>query len=225
MFHGCLGHARYNSLSSLFNSLPESASYETRAAILLSLFQLAVSKDDFGVLAPALASLPAWISSEWNVTDSSAQDQIMASFVQALDKSSSSEKGEPIRSLLQPYANENTSDDLKAKLLLYTLASSNVFEIESLPKVSSDATLAKLREVFLTGTVQDLSNLAGSLPAPLEKEKVEEKLHYAVLADYCSKKVGQTVSYDEVAEVLGLAGSSDVEDRAMEVESWVIASE
>jgi len=213
------------SLSSIFNSLSESVSYETRSSILLSLFKLAVEKDNLAILSPALAALPTWLSSEWAIQDTSAADKILSSLVEVLEGSSSDDKAEIVRQLLLSYANGHTDENLRSKLLLYTLASSSAFDIESLPSVSSNGDLAKVREIFLSGSISDLSSVSSNLPAPLNASKVQEKLQYVLLADYCSNKVGHSISYDEVAKVLGLESSTDEEDRAMEVESWIIASE
>ena len=216
-------------LSSLFNSLSDSTIYETRASILLSLFKLAVSRDDLSILSSALTSLPDWLSHEWGISDSAASDKIVATVVEVLehegDNSSEQERHEAIRLLLLAYANENTDDTLKSKLLLYTLASNTTFSIELLPSISPDSQLAKIKEIFLSGTLEDLSNASSDLPAPLYAEKLKENMQYVILADYCSSKVGQTISYEEVASVLGLKGEGDEEDRAMEIEAWIIASE
>merc|ERR1712093_255593 len=133
--------------------------------------------------------------------------------------------------LLLEYCNQNTSDELKSKLLLHTLSSTTIHDIESLPSASSASTAAnleQLRDIFLSGSAADLSSFLSSnqasLPPSFAPETLEEKLQYIILADYCSKKVGQTISYDEVASVLGLEGKGDEEDRAMEVEGWVIAT-
>merc|ERR1712093_442046 len=211
-------NARYNSLSSLYNSLPSSASSNTRSAIVLRLFKLAVSRDDLTTLSTPLAALPQWLSSEWGITESSESDKLMGQFVEILEGSSSaSETGE-------------TSEAVR-KLLLDTLSSTTIHDIESLPSASSASTAAnleQLRDIFLSGSAADLSSFLSSnqasLPPSFAPEKLEEKLQYIILADNCSKKVGQTISYDEVASVLGLEGKGDEEDRAMEVEGWVIAT-
>jgi len=228
-------NARYNSLSSLYNSLPSSASSNTRSAIVLRLFKLAVSRDDLTTLSTPLAALPQWLSSEWGITESSESDKLMGQFVEILEGSSSAsetgETSEAVRKLLLEYCNQNTSDELKSKLLLHTLSSTTIHDIESLPSASSASTAAnleQLRDIFLSGSAADLSSFLSSnqasLPPSFAPEKLEEKLQYIILADYCSKKVGQTISYDEVASVLGLEGKGDEEDRAMEVEGWVIAT-
>lgn len=59
----------------------------------------------------------------------------------------------------------------------------------------------------------------------MDKEKLKEKLQYVILADYCSDNVGNDITYDQVADVLGLSkDEGDEEERAMQVEIWVIAS-
>lgn len=216
----------YTSLSSLFNCLPESTSAATRSQILLDLFQLAVSKDDLAVLSNALSALPTWLSSEWGVSDSAEADTQVAQFVQALEGASDkAEAGEAIRTLLAAYAGDNTSEELKDKLVLYTLASSTAFDVEALPRSSSSGPVSQLRHIFQSGSLADLSSVSEQLPAPLEKEKLQEKLQYILLADFASTKVGKEISYDEIAQALGLDASADAEDRALEVESWIIASE
>ena len=211
------------SLSSLFNSLPESTSAATRSAILLNLFKLAAASDDLSLLRGAVSALPTWLTSEWNISEGA--DQYLLTFVEALESASDKEEaGELVRRLLLDYTNANTSDELKSKLLLYTLASSTVFDVEALPVPSSSSSLVQLREIFLTGGLKDLSSVS-DLPAPLDQAKLTEKLQHVLLADFASTKVGQDVSYEEVAAALGLQTSGDEEDQAMEVESWIIASE
>jgi len=217
--------ARYSALSSLFNSLPESAASTTRSNILLNLFQLAASKDDLAVLSNATSALPTWLSAEWSISESSEADKTMSRFVAALEGASDKqEAGEAIRRMLQAYAGENTAEELREKLVLYTLASGTAFDVEGLPKTSGNSSIAQLREIFQNGTLADLSSFSGDLPAPLEKEKLQEKLQYILLADFASKKIGAEISYDEIAAALGLDSSADPEDRALEVESWIIAT-
>ena len=211
-------------LSSLYNSLPESTPYETRSHILLSLFSLAVSRDDLSVLSSALESLPTWVSREWGISDSSVADKILLSFVEAIEQGSSEGRYQAIQSLLLAYTNENTDEALKRKLVLYSLASDDIFDIESLTPLASDDPLAKLMDIFVRGSSSDLSGVSNNLPPPLNAEKLKEKLQYILLADYCSNKVGQTVTYDEVAQILGLQEGGDGEEKAMEVEAWIIAS-
>merc|ERR1711939_749894 len=138
-------NAPYNSLSSLYNSLPSSASSNTRSAIVLRLFKLAVSRDDLTTLSTPLAALPQWLSSEWGITESSESDKLMGQFVEILEGSSSAsetgETSEAVRKLLLEYCNQNTSDELKSKLLLHTLSSTTIHDIESLPTASSAANL------------------------------------------------------------------------------------
>lgn len=223
-------NARYNALSSLFNALPESAAYQTRSSILLSLFKLAVSRDDLNVLSSALLALPSWVSREWNITDSSEQDKIVSQYVEVLESSKEKEESsELVRKLLFAYAGSNTSESLREKLLYYTLAHPNNLhdvDLESLPS-SNNNTLNQLKDIFLSGSVQDLESFFssnGDLSSQLDKEKLKEKLQYVILADYCANKVGQDITYDEVADVLGLPKDGDEEDRAMQVEIWVIAT-
>lgn len=157
--------------------------------------------------------------------DSSEADKIVASFVSTLESASDkAEAGESIRRLLAAYAGDNTSEELKDKLVLYTLASNTTFDVEALPRSSSAGSVSQLRSVFASGSLSDLAGIR-DIPAPLEKEKLQEKLQYILLADFASKNVGKEISYDEIAKVLGLDASSDAEDRALEVESWIIASE
>ena len=149
----------------------------------------------------------------------------MSRFVAALEGASDKqEAGEAIRRMLQAYAGENTAEELREKLVLYTLASGTAFDVEGLPKTSGNSSIAQLREIFQNGTLADLSSFSGDLPAPLEKEKLQEKLQYILLADFASQKIGAEISYDEIAAALGLDSSADPEDRALEVESWIIAS-
>lgn len=225
MIHVC-------SLTSLYNSLPSTAASSTRSTVVLRLFKLAISRDDLHTLSTPLAALPRWLSSEWGISESSESDKVMGQFVDILESSTSadsSETTEALRKLLLEYCNQNTSDELKSRLIIYTLSSATIHDIESLPTPSSPSNLVQLREIFLSGSSADLSSFLSSnqtsLPQSLSADKLQEKLQYIVLADYCSKKVGQTISYEEVASVLGLASQGDEEERAMEVEGWVIASE
>lgn len=220
------------SLSSLFNALPESATYQTRTSILLSLFKLAVSRDDLQVLSSALTALPSWVSKEWNIENTSEQDSIISQFVDVIETSKEKEESsELVRKLLFSYADENTSESLKEKLLFYTLAHpTNLHDVdlESLPSSSSSNALNQLKDIFLSGSVKDLESFLSSnsdISSKVDKEKLKEKLQYIILADYCADKVGQDITYDEVADVLGLSKDGDEEDRAMQVEIWVIASE
>ncbi|KAK9896883.1 hypothetical protein P389DRAFT_168600 [Cystobasidium minutum MCA 4210] len=226
-------HARYNALSSLFNALPESVTYQTRTSILLSLFKLAISKDDLSILTSALDALPSWVSSEWSISDSSVQDSIISQFVNLLEGAKEAEEAnELVRKLLYTYTGQNTSDELKEKLLFYTLANTSSFhdvDLESLPRSGSNNALNALKDIFLSGTVADLesffsNNGSDELVKKLDQEKLKEKLQYVILADYCAGSVGTDITYDQVAEVLGLKIEGDEEERAMQVEIWVIAT-
>jgi hypothetical protein len=184
-----------------------------------------------------LISLPTWISSEWQISDTSAQDTLISQFIDILESNGNgaedkTETNEQVRKLLTSYANENASDALKEKLLFYTLSNpTNLHDVdlESLPSTSSNNALNNLKEIFLSGSLADLDTFFNAsenaeLVQKLDKENIKEKLQYVILADYCAKKVGQDVKYQEVADVLGLK-SQDEEEMGMEVEIWVIASE
>lgn len=159
----------------------------------------------------------------------------MSSFINTLESSASSsskeESAELVRKLLYSYAGQNTSEELREKLLFYTLSHpSNLHDVdlESLPTSSNNTSLNQLKDIFLQGSVQDLEQFFssnGELVDKLDKEKIKEKLQYVILADYCAGKVGDDITYDQVADVLGLPKDGDEEDRAMQVEIWVIASE
>lgn len=223
------------SLSSLFNALPDSVTYQTRTIILLSLFTLAISKDDPSILSSAVSSLPSWVSSEWSISSTSEQDSIISQFVTLLEGAKEKEEAnELVRKLLYEYTGANTAEELKEKLLFYTIANTSSFhdvDLESLPSSSSNSSLNSLKDIFLSGSVADLDSFYANssnsdLVSKLEQEKLKEKLQYVILADYCANNVGNDITYEQVADVLGLQNDAqDEEERAMQVEIWVIASE
>lgn len=196
----------------------------------MSLFTLAIYKDDLSILSTALLSLPSWVSSEWGITDTAVADKYISTIVKVLESANDSEEAkDAVRKLLYAYVGQNTSDELREKLLFYTLAhpvNLHDVDLESLPSTSNES-LNKLKDIFLQGSITDLEAFFNSntdLSSKLDKEKLKEKLQYVILADYCADKVGKDITYQQVADVLGLSKDGDEEERAMQVEIWVIAS-
>ena len=155
----------------------------------------------------------------------SQADEVVTTVVTSLEKV---QAGEDIRRLLLAYVDANSADALKEKLLIYSLASDaqDAYEIESLPSPTQNQQLAQLRDIFLGGSLQDLQSAssASDLPKSLNAQKLQDKLRYVILSDYCFTRVGQTATYAEVAQAISLEQSGDEDEQAMEVESWIIAS-
>ncbi|KAL7007700.1 hypothetical protein EMMF5_002776 [Cystobasidiomycetes sp. EMM_F5] len=218
--------ARYASLSSLLNSLPATAPASLRSSLLLRLVQSACARGDTSVLSSALTTAPQWFKKEWQFASSTDADAAIGDIVQALE---GVDANESVRRLLLSYCDANTSDSLKHKLLQYTLASTSQdsYDLQSLPSSSSNQQLAQIQKIFISGSIADLDSFLGQntdLTKPLKAESLREKLQYVILADFCAGKIGESVSYDEIANAVGLKSSDDEEERAMEVESWVIAT-
>lgn len=220
----CVGFSY--SLSSLLNSLPATAPASLRSSLLLRLVQSACARGDTSVLSSALTTAPQWFKKEWQFASSTDADAAIGDIVQALE---GVDANESVRRLLLSYCDANTSDSLKHKLLQYTLASTSQdsYDLQSLPSSSSNQQLAQIQKIFISGSIADLDSFLGQntdLTKPLKAESLREKLQYVILADFCAGKIGESVSYDEIANAVGLKSSDDEEERAMEVESWVIAS-
>lgn len=215
----------YRSLSALLNSLPDSAPAALRISIFSSLVQAACNRNELPIIRPALSALPRWLKQEWQVQSTSQADEVVSTVVASLEKV---QAGEDIRRLLLAYVDANSADALKEKLLIYSLASDaqDAYEIESLPSPTQNQQLAQLRDIFLGGSLQDLQSAssASELPKPLNAQKLQDKLRYVILSDYCFTRVGQTATYAEVAQAISLEQSGDEDEQAMEVESWIIAS-
>ncbi|GAA5836564.1 hypothetical protein JCM11251_007111 [Rhodosporidiobolus azoricus] len=224
--------ARYTALATLFNALPSSLS-TAKLETLTALVSFAASNDDAPVLAPTLASLPAIFAALSLPTPADADKTVLA-LAQALASHGAREEA---RRVLESHlsqkgqAHEQTAEkgQLADLFVALSLAAPTVYDLAplaSLPSPPASPALAKLLSLFLTGDLSSFSSFDfSSLPAiegaSLEKDVLEKKIRLVKLAELCAERVGETVSYKEIQETLGLDQQSG-EDEGEEVETWVI---
>lgn len=236
--------SRYASLAILFNSLPSTVS-NLRLTVLLKLITFAAAHDDFSVIAPALARLESWLL-EWGFGPGTPGEEegnaAVSTVVGALIAKSKLAEARSIllAHLSSPSAVQGTSSSpsasgakLASQLITLSLALPSVYDFSALsaiPAVASPSTpaLAELLAIFQQGDVAAFEKFVGGNKSVLDEQKLEQqqletKLKLLALAELCSKKVGETVTYDEIAEALRLQAGAD--DDGEEVETWVIDGE
>jgi translation initiation factor 3 subunit M len=234
--------ARYSSLATIFNSLPSPATNALRLTVLLKLISYASSNDDFSVIQPALARLESWLV-EWGFgPGTSGEEEGNAAIATVVSSLLAKSRLAEARTLLlahlsSPSAVSGTSTTpssstakLASQLIGLSLALPTVFDFSSLstlPAVASPSvpTLATLLSMFQTGDVAAFEQFAKENQAVLDEQKLdagalERKLRLLALAELCSKRVGELVSYEEIATALRL--QADAGDDGEEVETWVI---
>ncbi|BGP29720.1 hypothetical protein JCM10296v2_001459 [Rhodotorula toruloides] len=221
--------ARYTSLATVFNSFPASAT-SLRLALFRSLVAFTAKNDDTSVVLPALKdSFVSWLLDEWKV-DSDLADEAVLEVVETLvSKALTNEALALLRSYLAK--TKSTSDStarLAAKLVTLSLSANDVYDFASLvpstyPSLSASSFPSSLSS--LLKTFQSPSS-SSSLPSDLgssdlDRDALETKLRLIKLAHVCADRVGQSVSYDEIAKAVGVeAGAAGEEGE--EVETFVI---
>lgn len=235
---------RYAALAIVFNSLPPTLT-NLRLTTLLKLITYAASNDDFPVIAPALERLESWLL-EWGFGPGTAGEEegnaAISTVVSALLAKSKATEARTllVAHLSSPSAVSGSSSTpsawaakLASQLITLSLALPTVYDfstLSSIPAVASPSTpqLAQLLAIFQQGDVAAFEQFVASHEHQqvleehqLDKAQLETKLKLLALAELCSKKVGENVSYDEIAQALRLSGGGK-EDDGEEVETWVI---
>lgn len=239
--------ARYTAISTIFNSLPTppaatvSPASSLRLAVIVKLVTYAANNDDFAVISPALAHLEPWLV-QWGFgLGTHGEEEGNAAVGQVVDALLSKGQAEQARSVLLAHLAAGSAVEGQAKtpsasaaklasqLISITLSIPSVFDLTSLASIPAVAApsvpaLSKLLSIFQSGDVAAFTEFAkaeGSVLAEqkLEVDQLEHKLRLLALAEVCSTRVGQSVSYGEVAEALKLGA---VNDDGEEVETWVI---
>ena len=230
--------ARYASLATLFNALPTDGAADLRLSLLLKLVAFAASNDDLAVVAPALAKLEHWLA-EWNLgadkSDSAVRDVVGHLVAQGHAKQA--------RELLASHlaasqGQSSAAPELAATLVALSLAAPDVYDFHALTpaRVPALASLPSSLSTLLSRFQQQSSSSSSpssSFDIPqdaleavpgvaLSKAQLEHKLRLVQLADLCAERVGQTVSYDEIAKACGVEAQKGSEEESEEVEGWVI---
>lgn len=234
--------ARYASLATLFNALPTStpAAADLRLSLLLKLVAFAAHNDDLAVVAPALAKLEHWLA-EWDLGPAKSDHAVAEVAKHLVAKGHAQQARELVAShLARSSAGAQSSSEsaapLAATLVALSLAAPDVYDFHALvparlPALASlPAPLASLLALFQAPSSSSSSS-APSIPhdaldcvpgVKLEQAQLEHKLRLVQLADLCAERVGQTVSYDEIARACGVQAEKGSEEESEEVEGWVI---
>lgn len=238
--------ARYTALATLFNALPTSQSPDSsteslRLNLLVQMIEFALANDDFAIVASPLASIHSWLI-EWGFAVGCAQEQYgneaVASIAKALIAKSHSE---PARQLVVTHISQsasgtsNSPDSLAALvtvLAVSTLAQPDVYDfgqLAALPSYASSAAgqLGELAAIMGRGDVAALDAFVAANGGLLSEHSLEAsaltyKLRLVALAELCSRRVGDSVPYAEVADVLKLPAEAAEKDEGEEVENWLI---
>jgi len=239
--------ARYTAISTIFNSLPTpphatiNSASTLRLAVLIKLVNYAASNDDFAVISPALAQLESWLV-QWGFgLGTSGEEEGNAAVSQVVSALVSKGQAEQARTILLAHLAAGSAVEGQAKtpsasaaklasqLISITLSIPSVFDLSSLgslPAVAAPSVpaLSTLLAIFQSGDVAAFTafiKAEASVLAEqkLEADQLEHKLRLLALAELCSTRVGESVSYSQVAEALKL---SAVNDDGEEVETWVI---
>lgn len=223
------------------SSLPSSSS-SLRLTVLLKLISYASANDDFPVIRPALARFESWLI-EWGFGLGTPGEEEGNRAVLLVSNHLSTRDQKPLaRELLLAHLSahsavagssatpSSSAASLASQLIVLSLSLSDVFDfttLTTLPSVShpSIPSLAILLSIFQIGDVKAFEEFVKQNESMLKEEGLEvtlltKKLKLLALAELCSKKVGEFVSYGEIAEALQLTIAKG--DDGEEVETWVI---
>ncbi|GAA6061438.1 hypothetical protein JCM10212_002019 [Sporobolomyces blumeae] len=236
--------ARYASLATVFNSLPSSPSlHSLRLTVLLKLVSFAAQNDDFAVVAPVFSKFESYLVSWGFGPGTQGEEEGNAAVSQVVELLVAKGKLAEARTLLishlsSPSAVEgqaatpsSSAAHLASTLIALSLALPTVFDFAELtstrfPSLENPASsdLKSLLATFQSGDLDAFNSTSFPVNVSqglvLEKEPLEKKFKLVKLAELCSERVGETVSYGEIAKALGL--NVDGEDEGEEVETWVI---
>ncbi|KAM0792738.1 hypothetical protein ACM66B_002514 [Microbotryomycetes sp. NB124-2] len=227
--------ARYSCLSTIFNSLPASVP-AARLQVLQRIIAYAAANDDFAVVQPALDRFEAYLVEFGFGPGSSNSEHGNKAVSHVVDTLVNKQKLPEARALLLSHlsspaatASESTGK-LASTLISVSLSLPNVYDFASLSAVPavaqpSSAPLATLLDIFRSGDVGAFETFIQQNSPTLTEFKLDAdvlatKLKLVALADLCSGRVGESVSYDEIAQTLKLANNAN--DDGEEVETWVI---
>lgn len=236
--------ARYAAVAIIFNSLPSSLN-TLRLNVLLKLVSFAASNDDFTIIQPALNRLESYLI-EWGFGPGSQGEEegnaAIGTVVEALTGKGKLNEARTVlfAHLSAPSAVAGSSttpsasaSKLASQLIALSLALPQMYDFASLasiPAVASPSTpaLASLLSIFQSGDVASFEEFAKQNQSVLSEHNLDSaflgnKLRLLALAELCSHKVGENVTYDEIASSLRL--QQNAQDDGEEVESWVIDGE
>lgn len=233
--------ARYTAVATIFNSLPATPS-ALRLTTLIKLIEFAASNDDFSVIHPALANFESWLV-EWGFAVGTVGEEEGNRAVLSIANTLSSRNQQTLaRTLIlsrlsapSAVAGKSATPSvsgatLASHLIVLSLSLTENFDfstLSSLPYVASPSVpaLASLLDIFQAGDVAAFQTFAKTHETMLKEQglevaALEKKLKLLALAELCSKKVGESVSYKEIAEALKVQVAADDDGEA--VETWVI---
>ncbi|GAA5934521.1 hypothetical protein JCM3775_000380 [Rhodotorula graminis] len=230
--------ARYASLATLFNALPTEGAADLRLSLLLKLVAFAAANDDLSVVAPALAKLEHWLA-EWNLGADKSDAAVRDVVAHLVAHGHAKQARELLASHLAASKDHQSSvaPELAATLVALSLAAPDVYDFHALTpaRVPALASLPSSLSTLLSRFQASSSSSSPSYPSnipqdaleavpgvPLSKAQLEHKLRLVQLADLCAERVGQTVSYDEIAKACGVEAQKGSEEESEEVEGWVI---
>ncbi|KAM0754154.1 hypothetical protein T439DRAFT_298640 [Meredithblackwellia eburnea MCA 4105] len=215
-----------------------------RLSVLLKLIAYAAGNDDFTVIRPPLSRFVSWLV-EWGFARGTpGEEEGNAAVSQVVSALTSKGKNAEARSILLAHlstpsavAGSSTSPSssaaaLASETIALSLALPDVFDVSdvaALPSVSVTAPsvpeLKKLLDIFQAGDVASFESFANEHGEVLKAHKLdaaalERKLKLLALAELCSNRVGELVSYADIASSLRRANAAD--DEGEEVETWVI---
>ncbi|PKI83559.1 hypothetical protein MVES1_002867 [Malassezia vespertilionis] len=224
--------AKYRVLANAFNLLPVQS--PERATVFNALFSLASLNGDMDFLCYALDSLPTWLA-QWEVLPEQ-KNEYLGIYAAALQDSECEpdhvNKAYQYLLLHLRYISNETALSQETRR---ASAEKNVADMLRLPKLFEmeevmnvpvttelDGTpIFALLKIFVGGTRVDLNQWAQSADGKasierfhLDLQDLERKMRLLDLATLCARSVSSEVSYQGIAEVLGV----DI----AEVESWVI---
>ncbi|KAK4056199.1 hypothetical protein OIO90_002640 [Microbotryomycetes sp. JL221] len=229
--------ARYSCLTTIFNSLP-STTPAARLQILQRIIAYAAANDDFAVVQPALVRFEAYLTDFGFGPNSDNAEQGHKAVAHVIDilvsKGRTTEAHKLLLSHLATASSGEVQSDSLAKLastlIAVSLSLPNVYDFATLTAVPavakpSSAPLATLLDIFRSGDVGSFEKFKQDNAQVLTDYKLDAtslatKLKLVALAELCSARVGESVSYKEIASTLQLA--NDNNDDGEEVETWVI---
>lgn len=220
-----------------YNSIPATL----RLAVLLKLITYASSHDDFSVIRPALDRLESWLTAWGFGLGTPGEEEGNAAVSHIVTSLLAKSHALEARSILLSHLSvpsvvegsavtpSRSAAKLSSQLIVLSLAQPDVFDFTTLSQLVAPSlpALAQLVTIFQTGDVAAFTSFAAAHGEVIKEQgldvgALERKLKLLALAELCSKKVGEQVSYSEMAEALQMGSQADVSAFDEEVETWVI---
>ncbi|KAH8118642.1 PCI-domain-containing protein [Phellopilus nigrolimitatus] len=212
---------KYKVLANLFNSIPRTS--PARLVVCKALLKLAVENDELETLQLSPTDVDRWLI-EWSASPDEKSD-----FLKAVAESFSA-AGRPdtaytfFVSYVRSLSPSTSADYASLQLIASALRLPTIFDFDSLLKLENVRALSShglfdLLQIFNKQGLTEFKGWQENNQSTLDEykldaSKLEQKIRLLILSELGFSKIGQNVSYAEIASALQIEQS--------EVEKWVI---